>query len=353
MSDGTQQSRTEQATPRRLERAQQEGQIAYSTDLTAAFMVLNTSIAVAIFSDYFIRSMTSSISRVLLSVGSIGRGTPDGTVFLNGFVADFANVAAPIAIVATLSTLSIALLMTGFKTSFKAFKFDPSRIHPKNGLKRIFSVRAVVKGLSAIAKVTVLLVVVAAFVYSRRADFLLSSTSIEAIVRSGWSLTIGMAIVVSAALLVIGIIDFLFQKWKHLQDMKMSRQEVVDERREDDGDPHIKARLRKLQREMGQRRMMDDVRDATVVITNPTHFAVALKYDRDSMTTPKVVAKGADHLALKIIAIAKQNGVMVLERKPLARALFHTAKIGDEIPFEVFQAVAEVIAYVYQRKNAA
>jgi len=353
MADSTQQSRTEQATPRRLERAREEGQVAYSTDFTTATVLFVASLVLAIFSDYFLGNLASSFSRVIRSISQLGAERPNWSLVATNFITDFFALLAPIALVVTLTSLLVAGLMTGFKTSPKAFKFDVDRAHPKHGLKKIFSVRSLVRSLVAIFKLLLLIVVTAAFVYWRQYEFLVSSNSPEMLVRAGWSLCIHLCLAVSSMLLVMGLIDLLFQKWKHLQDLRMSLQEVRDEFRETEGDPHLRARLKKLQREISQRRMLQDVRDATVVVTNPTHYAVALKYQRDKMATPVVVAKGVDKMAHKIIAIAREHQVTIVERRKLARAMFHSVKVGQEIPIDLFQAVAEVIAYVYQLKRAA
>lgn len=354
MSDSSNnQSRTEQATPRRLEEAQQKGQIAYSSDFSAAATLLIASIATAVFSDYFLNNLARSLQGFIQTISLIGKDNPDWAGLSIKFIVDFIGIAAPVTIVVTLALIGVAGLMTQFKISSKALKIDFEKIHPRNGFKRIFSLRSVMRGLTAVGKAAILVGVAIGFVYYRKADLTVGLTTMDEIIRVGWSFCTGLAVAISAALLLLAIFDLLFQKWKHLEDMKMSRQEVVDERKEDEGDPHIKARLRKLQREMGQRRMISDVRDASVVVRNPTHFAVALKYDRDTMDTPIVVAKGSDHLALKIISVAEENGVVVLERKQLARALFQTASIGESIPFELFQAVAEVIAHVYRLKRSA
>jgi len=161
------------------------------------------------------------------------------------------------------------------------------------------------------------------------------------------NLVILMLIGVASGLVILGTGDFAFQKWKHLEDMKMSRQELMDERKEDEGDPHFRARRKRIQREMSQRQMLQDVSSATVVVTNPTHFAVALKYEGTGMNAPVVVAKGQDHLARKIIQIARTHNVAIVERKPLARALYDNVPVGQEIPLELYQTVAEVLSYIH------
>ena len=158
---------------------------------------------------------------------------------------------------------------------------------------------------------------------------------------------------IAAAMVVIGLLDYLFQRWRHEQDLKMTRRELEEERKEEEGDPHMRARIRKLQREVGQRRMMQDVPNATVVITNPTHIAVAIQYERGLMSAPKVVAKGADLLAMQIRQIAERHDVPVLERKPLARALYLAVDVGEEIPAEFYHAIAEILAYIYRLSRAA
>ena len=161
-----------------------------------------------------------------------------------------------------------------------------------------------------------------------------------------------VGIAVGVLLTLLGIADFLYQRWQHEQDLRMSREELKEERRQEEGDPHMRARIKKLQREMGTR-MMHDVPTADVVLTNPTHYAVALKYDRATMPAPVVVAKGADHRAFRIMEIARQHNVPVLERKPLARALYGAVEVGREIPPELYLAVAEILTYLYRQNRYA
>ena len=156
----------------------------------------------------------------------------------------------------------------------------------------------------------------------------------------------------SGGLLIIGISDYVFQKWRHMEDMKMSRQEVIDERRDDEGDPLVRGQLRRLQRAISERNLADDVESATFVLKNPTHYAVCLKYE-SGMAAPVVVAKGADFMAKRIIAIAEEKNKPVLERKELARAIWKSVRVGDEIPAALYQAVAEVLIYIYRIERMA
>jgi flagellar biosynthesis protein FlhB len=177
--------------------------------------------------------------------------------------------------------------------------------------------------------------------------------TVERATALGWRLAVLLGLAIAAAMVVIGLLDYLFQRWRHEQDLKMTRRELKEERREDEGDPHMRARIRKLQREVGQRKMMQEVPNATVVITNPTHIAVALQYERGLTNAPKVVAKGADLLAMQIRRIAGRHGVPVLERKPLAQALYLAVDVDQEIPAEFYHAIAEILAYIYRLNRAA
>jgi flagellar biosynthetic protein FlhB len=162
-----------------------------------------------------------------------------------------------------------------------------------------------------------------------------------------------VAISISAALMAIGVADLGWEKWKHLQDLRMSKQDIKEEAKQDEGDPLVKARMRRLASELTRQTIAKEVPKSTVVITNPTHFAVALKFDRDSMQAPTVVAKGADLMAKRIIEIAKENGVAVVERKAVARFLYFNVKVGKSIPYELYMAVAEIINFVNRQKRAA
>ena len=256
-------------------------------------------------------------------------------------------ICLPFVMITFLATLLTGGLMTGFQLSPKAIHLDLEKLNPVKGVSKVFSTRALVRGVMSLFKLSVISSIVY-FIFVARYEQvgLLAGNSLDRSMDMMLDLLLIMMTGVSAGLVVLGIGDFVFQKWKHIEDLKMSRQELQDERKEEEGDPHVRARLKRLQREMSQRRMLQDVPSSTVVITNPTHFAVALKYEPRTMEAPVVVAKGRDHLARKIIQIARAHDVAVVERKPLARALYGQVEIGSPIPLDLYQTVAEVLVYI-------
>jgi flagellar biosynthetic protein FlhB len=229
-------------------------------------------------------------------------------------------------------------------------KFD--KINPISGFKRIFSMRTVMDFLKSTFKLLIIGFAVYTTLMAQKTKLLgLGHAPLESTFSFIGTITLGLGVKIGAILVVLAIFDFIYQKYEHEKSLKMSKQDIKDEYKKSEGDPLIKGKIRAKQRQMAMQRMMQEVPKADVIITNPTHFAVALRYDAKNMQAPTVIAKGADYMALKIKEIAKQNGVLTMENKPLARAIFAQVEIGEAIPAELFQAVAEVLAYVYKMKG--
>jgi len=253
-----------------------------------------------------------------------------------------------------LVALTVGALQSGVQVSFQPLAPNWDRISPVKGWSRLMSSRGVMRGVSSILKAVAVAVVAICIFRNRLAEIAFSShgTLPEAIGR-GWHLTLLLALAVAGAIILIGLLDYIYQRWRHEQDLRMTRQEFLDEHKEEEGDPMIRARIKKLQREMRERRSIQDVPKASVVITNPTHFAVAVQYDRETMAAPKVIAKGSDAIARRIVEKAREHDIHVVENKPLARALFAAVDVGREIPIELYYAVAEILAYVNRLKRSA
>jgi len=344
--------KSEEPTGKRLEESRKKGQIARSKELNTLAVTLTGTIALMIFGAQMGGAMLDlmrgnfSLSRdVLMSEGSMalhllasGKHALQAMLpFLTALL--IASIAGPIA-------------LGGWLFSVEALQPKGSRMNPLAGLKRMFSVQALVELLKALAKFLVILAV-ALLVLSMDQDDLLSIANepVEpAILHSlqvvGWS-----ALWLSCGLILIAAVDVPFQLWSHKNKLKMTKQEVRDEYKDTEGKPEVKGRIRQLQREMAERRMMQAVPQADVVITNPTHFAVALKYDPDNGGAPVLLAKGGDFLALKIREIAQEHQVMVLESPALARAVYYSTELEQEIPAGLYLAVAQVLAYVYQLRQ--
>jgi flagellar biosynthetic protein FlhB len=249
--------------------------------------------------------------------------------------------------------LFAGLLQTGFNFSVQKLQPRWDRLSPIAGWRRLCSMQSLLRGLFAVAKAAIV-VAVSIWVLRGRADevrAVMHGTLSDA-AAVGWTLAVGLSIAIASALVLIGLADFAYQRFRLEQSLRMSRQELKEELREEEGDPHMRARVRKVQREIAQRRMMEEVPRATVVVTNPTHLAVALRYDRGRMPAPKVVAKGKGFLAKRIVETARRHAVPVIERRPLAQALYRAVQVGQEIPIALYQAVAELLAYVYRLRSA-
>ena len=247
----------------------------------------------------------------------------------------------------------ITIYQVGWKVSTKPLEPKLSKFNPINGFKRIFSKDSLFELLKSIVKIGI----IAYITYSNLKDeanniFILYEISLNQAIALVGEIILDVGLQIAIVFVLVGLVDYFYQKWKFADEMKMTKQEVKDEYKNTEGDPQIKGRIRQKMREASQRRMMQDVPTADVVITNPTHFAVAIKYDAETSKAPIVVAKGEDFLAQKIKEVAKEHNVQIVENKPLARMLYHNVDIGSEIPPELYQSVAEVLAMVYHMKNS-
>jgi flagellar biosynthetic protein FlhB len=239
--------------------------------------------------------------------------------------------------------------LAGFQVTFEPLAPDVGRLSPSKGWDRLWSSATTVKALMSLVKAGIILSMLVWVCWQATAEVAQAGTGgLRAALALVWLLTIRMGFAVSSALVLAGLADYAFQRWKFENKLRMSRDELKQERKDDEGDPHMRAKVRKMQREMTKNQMLRDVSSATVVVTNPTHLAVALAYDRATMTAPKVVAKGSDALAKRIVALAKKHEVPVLERKPLAQALFRNVAVGQEIPPHLYHALVEILTYLYQ-----
>lgn len=346
------QERTEQATPKRLQDARKKGDIARSKELTT------TGVLVA------------AASSLLLLGPQLGSRLADR--FAAGFVIERRRVFEPDAMVVSIAEQALQALWLllpvgvvcvvaafGFSVMLGGLSFSGSSLQPKlerlsipKGLKRMFSLRALVELGKSIAKVA--LVVTVALLWMRLiADDVLRLGDVPAtlgLAKTGW-LALSTLLVVSLALTVVVAIDVPWQLFEFAKKMRMTRQEVRDEAKETDGRPEVKQRIRQMQQEVATRRMMDAVPYADVIITNPTHFAVALRYDSERMAAPEVVAKGQDLVAARIRELAGEHRVPMFSAPPLARSLFHSTKVGQPIPAGLYTAVAQVLAYIFQLKD--
>jgi flagellar biosynthetic protein FlhB len=269
-------------------------------------------------------------------------------LLFNQLLFDAAKLVAPFFGVVMVAGLIANYAQVGFMFNFESIKMNLGKLNPIQGMKRIFSIRSLVELLKSIMKI-VLTSGIAYWIIMRQKDELVSLGEKNIVDASRFigSLITQIGIAIAASLAILAAADYLFQKFDYEKKLRMSKQEIKDEYKKMEGDPFIKGQRRAKQRQLAMNRMIQEVPKADVIITNPTHFAVAIRYDIETMAAPEVIAKGKDHIALKIKEIAKQNKIMTVENRPLARALFASVEIGEAIPEELFNAVGEILAYVY------
>lgn len=349
MAEDSDLEKTESASPQRLEKAREDGDVPRSRELATFTMLLAAGGGIWFSGEKLIRQLESMLVSGLGFERAIAFDPAALFARLGGSLGDLLMVFAPIALLLIVVALATPAVIGGWLFSTKALLPNFGRMNPVKGLGNLVSSNAAVELGKAIAK-TILVGVVAWLVIWQQKDAVLA-LSVESL-HEGTAHLASLLwisfITIAGALGVIVMIDAPYQVWHHANKLKMTRQEVRQEARESDGDPQIKAKIRAQQREMARRRMMSEVPTADVVVTNPTHYAVALKYSDGAMRAPKVVAKGADEVAAKIRELAGANNVPLLEAAPLARALYQHAELGDEIPEALYTAVAEVLAYVFQ-----
>jgi len=343
------QEKTEQATPKRRQEARRKGRVAKSRDLSAA-AVLGAALALSYLAgDRLAAELGHLLSRSLAAVAIQAHQDADMATFAWMAVVTFLQLLAPLMAILLLAAVLANLLQVGF-----VFSLDPitprwSKIDPVQGAKRMLSLQALVELTKSLAKITLVGTVVFLTLKGEMDHLLplldmgcsqissyMGRTTLKLLQRGFW------------AMLLLGLLDYCYQRWEFDRNLKMTKQEVKEEHKQTEGDPQIKARVRALQRQMARSRMMAEVPKADVVITNPQHLAVALRYDAKTMTAPTVVAKGAGYLAERIKAIAAAHQVPVIENKPLAQNLYRGVDINEEIPAALYQAVAEILAHVYR-----
>ncbi|MCA9286290.1 MAG: EscU/YscU/HrcU family type III secretion system export apparatus switch protein [Phycisphaerales bacterium] len=342
--------RTEDATPKRRQEAREEGNLAKSADMAAAVMLLGAVGALWL-------GVMPMLGQLKMLVGSALGGDAWGGTLRPDEVLPLAALGGQVAIKAlapiVLASWAIAYgsyaLQVGLLLAPKALQPKASRLNPLQGMARVVGKRALGKaGIDTLKLATVMVVGGAAILDLAPRIASLPNLPLMGALASIGDMMLAVALKVVVVLLIVGFLDFMWQRWKHENDLKMTKQQVKDEYRQNEGDPDVKRRRLRMAQQIAMQRIGAAVPKADVVVTNPEHFAVAISYQAESMHAPKVVAKGADHLALRIRQLAAQHGVPVVERKPLARALYRDCEVGQEIPAAHYQAVAELLAYVYR-----
>lgn len=356
--DGPGGEKTEPATAKKLREAREEGKVARSKELTAAFDLIVLFLVLKIFISFVAERLVGAFTYTYTLIPDFVEmnakdvsGQAVSTLIMNSLL-QILIICLPFFAFGLAITLVISIYQVGWKVSAKPMMPKLDKFNPINGFKRIFSKDSIFELIKSFLKIG-LIVYIAYTSIRGEADnlfILYEIPLIQAVVLVG-KIVLDAGLKISIAYLIIGIADYIYNKYKFNEDMKMTKQEVKDEFKNTEGNPEIKGRQRQKMREVSQRRMMQDVPKADVVITNPTHYAVAIKYDAEKASAPIVLAKGEDFLAQKIKEVAKENHVEIVENKPLARMLYANVDVGQEIPPELYQAVAEVLAMVYNTRQ--
>lgn len=342
--------KTEKATPEKRRQARKKGQIAKSPEVAPAVTLLLCFLYLlvqgpALVEGFFhiFRHSFQEYFRYDLSIESTGQ-------IFNQLLVEAAKLTAPILVVVLAAGLAANYAQVGIMQ--KPIKMDFARLNPLSGFKQMFSFRTVVELLKSIFKMVIISFIVYTMILKQKSQlFSLGEKNIWDAAAAIGSLIIQIGLMVSLSLVILAAADYFYQRFDYEKKLRMSKEEIKEEYKKAEGDPHIKGKRKARQRELAMNRMMQEIPKADVVITNPTHFAVAIRYDFETMDAPEVIAKGKDYVAQKIKEVAKEHEIMTVENVPLARALFATVEIGQTIPEELFNAVGEILAYVYYQEG--
>jgi len=351
--ENTGQEKTEQATPKRKQEARKKGQVAQSKEISSV-MILMTSTAFFYFAgSWMFWNLSEFITGVYQNINILRfTNVAEASAFSVNVLYKLLSVLLPLLIPVAIAGFVANIFQVGFQFNSEAIAPKFSKFNPISGMKRLISLKSLVELGKSIIKTFFIGGIAYILVKSDMEAFpALIHQEVGQILIFIARASLKICFFVCLAMLVLAVLDFMYQRWQHEKDLRMTKQEVKDEHRQTYGDPKVKARIRGVQMEMARRRMMEAVPEADVVITNPTHLAIALKFDVQEMIAPRVLAKGAGLVAQRIREIAAENKIPIVEEKPLAQGLYKMVEIGDYIPAELYRAVAEVLAYVYRLKG--
>ncbi|AOR22942.1 fused FliR family export protein/FlhB family type III secretion system protein [Clostridium taeniosporum] len=345
--------KTEEATPKKKSDAKKKGQVARSKDVGVAITMLACTLAVSMLWGSLVKTFKGVLIYFLSLPNLKDFNELTATNFIVFSFLKSAMIFLPFALAVMVAGIAASIIQTGFLITGEPLKPSLGKLNPIKGLKNMFSKRSLAGLIKNLVVVTIISILAYKYVKNNYNDIInISSLYLPSLGDEIKNLVVGIFMQITLALIIIGATDYFVQFRLHNKELKMSKQEIKDEYKQAEGDPQLKAKIKQKQREVGMRRMMQSVSDATVVITNPTHLAIALKYeDGGNMEAPKVVAKGADHVALKLKTIAKDNDVPIVENKPLARLMYDRVEIDQEIPQDLYQGVAEILAVVLKIKK--
>ncbi len=346
-------SKTEKATPKRREDARKKGQVLYSREMASALVLVAVFLGAKLLGGQAYYEMASYAKKVFAEyLGTNMLSINELMKMFTECLFVFLKAAVPVFGIATVIGLVAGYSQVGFLFTTEGISMRFNRINPISGFRRIFSSKALVELIKSALKITVIGYTAYRYLKGEAGNILqLMSLSTAGILTYIANLILNVAFRICIALILLGLLDYLYQWWEYEKSLRMSKQEVKEEFKQIEGNPEIKSRIKQKQRQISMRRMMQEVPKADVVITNPTHYAVAIKYDAEVSDAPVVLAKGQDYIALRIRKAAEENNVEIVENKPLAKALYETVDVGEAIPPELYEAVAEVLAFVYTLKG--
>ena len=344
--------KTEKATPKKRQDSKKKGQVAKSQDVNTSINLI-TLFSVLLLMGRFMYNHLFALMRKYLQDFTVTDFSEESMqVILIEILMEMGLILGPVFVAAVVAGVLANVMQIGFMFSTESIQFKLEKLDPIKGFKRIFSMRAIVELLKSILKISFVGFVAFYVLWNRMEEIMiLSQISVADAMATLADITIKVGYYAAVALLFIALLDYMYQKYDFEKNIRMSKQDIKDEYKNSEGDPLIKSKIKQKQRQMAAQRMMQEVPNADVVITNPTHFAIALKYDESKAEAPFVVAKGVDFVAQKIKYIAKENDVVMVENRPLARSLYDQAEVGQAIPEEFFKAVAEILAFVYKTKG--
>ncbi len=358
--------RTEDPTEFRRDEARRKGQVARSADLNAAGGMLAAAVVMLMFG----LSGTKALAEILehgLTSFHVTLESDDVVQMLSRLLESIVPIVLPVMALMVLMAVGLNLMQFGFLLTWEAVQFNFARINPFTGIRRLFSIQSLMRLGVSLGKLGIVVAISVLFISAAMPEVMnyveLEWHTTEALspqepfreqgvlaplMSHLWTSVIRLAFFMAGALIVLGIMDYMFQRWKHTKDLRMTKQEIRDELKNFEGDPHTRMRRREIHRKLAQARELGQVPNADVIITNPTHIAVAIKFDPKTMSAPMVLAKGQGEIARRIREIAASHRIPIIERKPLARALYQQVKVGQEIPLEMYEVFVEIMAYVYQ-----
>ncbi len=345
--------KTEEPTSKKIEDARKEGNVPKSQDTSSFVTLLVAVIAVYAFT-FFITSRLHYLYEYYISF--VGTPLTKNLIFEIGFVSlrELVFMIVPVASIVAVSGILAGVMQFGFVFTTKPLTPDLKKIDPIKGFGKLFGLKKLIEGIKITAKVIIVFSIAFYFLitYIKELPTVINYNLMEQMQWLAEKIII-LVLIMLLIFFILGMIDLMIVRYQYFKDLKMSKQEIKDEYKQMEGDPHIKAKIRQVQMQIAQKRMMSELPSADVIITNPTHYAVALRYDKERESAPVVVAKGVDNIALKIKEIGRDNLIQIIENPPLARQLYGSAELGEIIPENLYKAVAEVLAFVFRSKNKA